>query len=136
MTQKVYIQKLASYRNELVGLVTRLDKELSQPIDEDDAHEQYEEMRKDEVINRLSETLTQKKRSKTININTIVEWARLDENIIKTKLSPRNPLRTSTFWCVDVMKFLCDLWGRQYPESYYKACEKECINPKTGMYAL
>lgn len=136
MTQKAYMQKLASYRNELVGLVTRLDKELSQPIDEDDAQERYEEMRKDDIINRLSETLSKNKNTKNININTIIEWVRLPENMIRQKLVPRTPNRNSTFWGLDVMKFLCDLWGRKYPDTYYKVCKKESINPNTGMFAL
>lgn len=129
--EEYYIQQLKAYLSELVGMVSRIDNLLANPPKEDDAAK-FEESRRNDVLRNLEKNMA----AKGININTVVEWARLNENIIVQKLSPRNPKRKKTFWAVDVMKFLCDLWGVTPPDAYYKVCEKEGINPKTGRYEM
>lgn len=127
-------QIMTSFRNELAGLMQRFDAALKQQNTEPDPEkekERYEDWRRNDIINQLTEKM-KSRQNKNINIHSVEVWANLPENFIRQKLYPRNPNRTSTFWALDVMKFLCDLWQKDYPEVYIKTCKKEGINPKTG----
>ena len=132
-------KQLVSLRNELVGVkmsvaayLERLDNALQTADTDETEWEKYEAMRQKDILTRLENNIT----SRDININTVIEWAQIPENSIRLKLNARNAKRTSTFWAVDVMRFLCDLWGATPPEAYYKMCNKIGINPKTGNYEL
>lgn len=132
-------KQLVSLRNELVGVkmsvaayLERLDNALQTADNEDNEWDKYEAMRQKDILSRLEKNL----QARDININTVIEWAQIPENSIRLKLYARNSKRTSTFWAVDVMRFLCDLWGATPPDAYYKVCDKMSINPKTGRYEI
>lgn len=132
-------KQLVSLRNELVGVkmsvvayLERLDNALQTADNEDTEWDKYEAMRQKDILSRLEKNL----QARDININTVIEWAQIPENSIRLKLYARNSKRTSTFWAVDVMRFLCDLWGATPPDAYYKVCDKMGINPTTGNYEL
>ncbi|MBQ3619385.1 MAG: hypothetical protein II939_14655 [Bacteroidales bacterium] len=132
-------KQLVSLRNELVGVkismaayLERLENALQTADTDETEWEKYEAMRQKDILTRLEKNIT----SRDININTVVEWAQIPEISIRTRLYARNAKRTSTFWAVDVMRFLCDLWEATPPEAYYRACNRMGINPTTGNYEL
>ena len=130
---------LTSLSNEVKGIefsvaeiVKRINAAIQNADNEDEDTEKYEAMRQKDILSRLEKRLTKR----DININTVIEWAQLSENIIRQKLYARSTKRTSTFWAVDVMRFLCDIWGLTPPDTYYKECRRNGINPHTGNYEL
>ena len=132
-------KSLASIRNEVLGLrasceeiLRRLDDAMKM-TDEDEDMEKYEETRRNGIIERLLKNIN----CKSINLNLVAEWAQIDDkNIVLAHVKARGGKRTSTFWAVDVLKYLCDLWGMDYPDRYKNACIKLGIDPKSGNMML
>jgi len=52
--------------------------------------------------------------SKRIPIACVADWTKKDENYIRRKIPTRNQ-HVNTFYARDVVKFLCDEWGFDYP---------------------
>ena len=72
-------------------------------------------------------------RCKEINGESVIAWAQVrPEYFAQNKPRLRNNRRTNTFWGVDVCKWLCDLWKRDYPDKYFNECYTLKIDPKTG----
>jgi hypothetical protein len=72
-------------------------------------------------------------KSKEISADKVIAWAQVPPEYFQLhKPRQRNSKRVNTFWGVDVLKYLCDLWQRDYPESYHHACYALRIDPKTG----
>ena len=83
----------------------------------------YEDQKHREVVEKLAKKI----KSKRVSIRNISDWSGKTENYIKTQL-PQRSKYTDTFWAVDVVKFLCDLWSWDYPPEYYEQCEKYKIS--------
>lgn len=78
--------------------------------------------------------------SRSVHIYEVKAWtgktlAYLRNNLRSRKTNIKHEERQTQYWAIDVIRFLCDLWGIDYPERYIKQCKKEGVNPKTGDYA-
>lgn len=72
-------------------------------------------------------------KSKSISADKALAWSGLPSTIfLANKPRSRNSKRTKTYWGVDVVKWLCELWHRDYPEKYINECYALNIDPKTG----
>lgn len=73
----------------------------------------YEKEYRNRLINKLCNNI----RDKRVHIKCIADWTGKTETYIKKNIPTRNRY-TSTFYAVDVIKFLCDLWSMDYPETF------------------
>lgn len=72
-------------------------------------------------------------RCKEISADKVIAWAQITPEYFQAhKPRLRNIKRVNTFWGVDVLKYLCDLWQRDYPDAYFNACYALRIDPTTG----
>lgn len=72
-------------------------------------------------------------KSKSISADKVMAWSGVgSEYFLHNKPRIRNAKRTKTYWGIDVIKWLCDLWQRDYPENYINECYVQNINTKTG----
>lgn len=74
-------------------------------------------------------------KSKEISFDKVLAWSGVTPQYLEThKPRVRNNKRNKTFWGVDVTKWLCDFWHRDYPVEYINECYRLKINSQTGEY--
>jgi len=74
-------------------------------------------------------------KSKEISFDKVLAWSGVTPQYLEThKPRVRNTKRNKTFWGVDVTKWLCDLWQRDYPDKYINECYRLNINSQTGEF--
>jgi len=76
-------------------------------------------------------------KSKVFSADTVRAWAQVTPEYFQChKPRLRNTKRINSFWGVDVHKYLCDLWQRDYSEQYRTECYALNIDPKTGDFKI
>ena len=74
-------------------------------------------------------------KSKAISADKVLAWSGVTPQYFEThKPRLRNGKRTNTYWGVDVTKWLCDYWKRDYPDKYINECYIRGINTQTGEF--
>jgi len=72
-------------------------------------------------------------KSKSISADKVIAWSGVGNDFfLHNKPRIRNSKRIKTYWGIDVIKWLCDLWQRDYPENYINECYAQKIDTKTG----
>lgn len=91
-----------------------------QPIAIEQKNDNYENHHRKKVLNNLVKHI----RSKRISMQTVAAWSDKNENYIRAQIPHRTERYVNTFWAVDVVKFLCDVWAIDYPNEYFIQCQK------------
>lgn len=107
-----------AFVNQIFNVVCQNDKN-----DNSEVFGGYEDQKHREVVEKLARKIY----TKRVSIRNISDWSGKNENYLKTQL-PQRSKYTNTFWAVDVVKFLCDLWSLDYPPEYFEQCEKYKIS--------